>query len=114
MISQVMVAKKPGSPGRARRKPLKPLRGECRVNRRDRGDLSLCAFSFCAQGCGRVGAPGIPCALYRVKVHAKLGADFAREIAEVRIEPGCHSGAHREVRTRNLEISDSMLRIAPE
>jgi hypothetical protein len=23
--------KKPGSPGRARRKPLKPLRGECRV-----------------------------------------------------------------------------------
>jgi hypothetical protein len=26
------------SPGRARRKPLKPLRGECRVFRRDRGD----------------------------------------------------------------------------
>jgi hypothetical protein len=26
------------SPGRARRKPLKPLRGECRVSRRDRGD----------------------------------------------------------------------------
>ena len=26
------------SPGRARRKPLKPLRGECRANRRDRGD----------------------------------------------------------------------------
>jgi hypothetical protein len=26
------------SPGRARRKPLKPLRGECRAIRRDRGD----------------------------------------------------------------------------
>ena len=25
------VANKPGTPGRARRKPLKPLRGECRV-----------------------------------------------------------------------------------
>src|SRR5579872_6999929 len=30
-IPQAMVAKKPGSPGRARRKPLKPLRGECRA-----------------------------------------------------------------------------------
>ena len=30
--------KKARSPGRARRKPLKPLRGECRVNRCDRGD----------------------------------------------------------------------------
>ena len=29
---------KPGSPGRARRKPLKPLRGECRPFRCDRGD----------------------------------------------------------------------------
>ena len=30
--------KKARSPGRARRKPLKPLRGECRVFRCDRGD----------------------------------------------------------------------------
>src|SRR5216684_3774074 len=35
------------SPGRARRKPLKPLRGECRVNRCDRGDYArvLCFIS---------------------------------------------------------------------
>ena len=30
--------KKARSPGRARNKPLKPLRGECRASRRDRGD----------------------------------------------------------------------------
>src|SRR5579872_5022027 len=27
------------------------------------GDLSLCAFDFRTQGCGRIDAPGIPCAL---------------------------------------------------
>src|ERR1700722_12782446 len=32
-----MVARKPGSPRRSRKNPLKPLRGECRVNRCDRG-----------------------------------------------------------------------------
>ena len=30
-IPLTTVANKPGTPGRARRKPLKPLRGECRV-----------------------------------------------------------------------------------
>src|SRR6202047_2320046 len=41
------------SPGRARRKPLKPLRRECRVNRCDRGDYARVLFLFCTRGCGR-------------------------------------------------------------
>jgi hypothetical protein len=47
------VARKPGSPGRARRKPLKPLRGECRVNRCDRGNYARMLILFCMRGCGR-------------------------------------------------------------
>ena len=43
------VANKPGH--RARRKPLKPMRGECRVNRCDRGDYS-CAFYFAHEAAG--------------------------------------------------------------
>src|SRR3954452_12140246 len=42
------------SPGRARRKPLKPLRGECRVSRCDRGDYARMLFYFCMRGCGRI------------------------------------------------------------
>jgi hypothetical protein len=37
-ITPGTVARKPGSPRRSRSKPLKPLRGECRVFRRNRGD----------------------------------------------------------------------------
>jgi hypothetical protein len=44
------------SPGRARRKPLKPLRGECRANRRDRGDLLVCFFIFAREAAGATGA----------------------------------------------------------
>ena len=45
--------KKARSPGRARRKPLKPLRGECRANRCDRGDYARVLFYFRTRGCGR-------------------------------------------------------------
>src|SRR5579872_1973364 len=59
-----MVARKPGSPGRARRKPLKPFaQGMPERFRRTCGDLSSCAFLSCARGCGCAVAPGIPCAL---------------------------------------------------
>jgi hypothetical protein len=37
-ITQVTVAIKPGTPGRARSKPLKPSRRECRLTRRTCGD----------------------------------------------------------------------------
>src|ERR1700689_3036059 len=54
--------KKARSPGRARRKPLKPLRGECRAFRCDRGDLLVC-FLFLHTRLRARRAPGIPCTL---------------------------------------------------
>ena len=52
------------SPGRARRKPLKPLRGECRVIFRcDRGDYAGEGIFFCPTRLRAHWAPGIPCAL---------------------------------------------------
>ncbi|WP_424172977.1 CoA transferase, partial [Bradyrhizobium sp.] len=45
---------KPGSPRRARRKPLKPLRREGREFRRTCGDYACVLFHFCTQGCGCV------------------------------------------------------------
>jgi hypothetical protein len=51
--------KKARSPGRARSKLLKPLRGECRATRRDRGDLLAC-FLLLHEGCGRIGRPAFP------------------------------------------------------
>jgi hypothetical protein len=51
--------KKARSPGRARKKPLKPLRREGRVSRRTCGDYS-CAFYLCTRGCGCGGHPAFP------------------------------------------------------
>jgi hypothetical protein len=48
------------SPGRARRKPLKPLRGECRVFSGVTVVTCLRAFYFCTQGCGRIERPAFP------------------------------------------------------
>jgi hypothetical protein len=48
------------SPRRARRKPLKPLRGECRENRCDRGDFARVLFSFRTRGYGRNRRPAFP------------------------------------------------------
>ena len=53
--------KKARSLGRARSK-RKPLRGECRVNRCDRGDYARALFSLRARLRAHR-APGIPCAL---------------------------------------------------
>src|ERR1700686_5213184 len=45
---------------RARRKPLKPLRGACRATRRDRGDYTRVLPTHCTRGCGRSGRPAFP------------------------------------------------------
>jgi len=67
------------SPGRARRKPLKPLRRECRRCRANLWWLCSCAFFICTRGCGRAGAPGIPCALCFGAKGAKLGPVGSRD-----------------------------------
>jgi hypothetical protein len=59
-IPLTTVANKPGTPGRARRNPLKPLRGECRVNRCDRGDYARMLFITRIRGCGRIARPAFP------------------------------------------------------
>ena len=50
------------SPGRARRKPLKPLRGECRAFSGVTVVTTVCFLPF-ARGLRAHRAPGIPCAL---------------------------------------------------
>ena len=45
---------KPGSPGRSRRKPLKPLRGESRMIRQYLWWTNSCAFFTCTRGYGCV------------------------------------------------------------
>ncbi len=52
------------SPGRARRKPLKPLRRECRRNRCTCSGLTRVLSCFAREAMGAHGAPGIPCALF--------------------------------------------------
>src|SRR6202034_2002635 len=67
------------SPGRARRKPLKPLRREGRVSRRTCG-LYPCAFLL-HRGLRVRQAPGFPCALYSLRdmFLQKLGRIAPRE-----------------------------------
>src|ERR1700733_11217725 len=48
------------SPGRARRKPLKPLRGECRTFFGVTVVTNLRVFYFYTQGCGRIERPAFP------------------------------------------------------
>ena len=55
-----MVATKPGSPGRARRKPLKPLRGEGRIVRLTCGDYARVLFSFAREATGALSTPAFP------------------------------------------------------
>jgi len=63
------------SPGRARRKPLKPLRREGRAFPANLWWTYSCAFLFRTRGCGCAVAPGFPCALSLRGVRAKLGRD---------------------------------------
>ena len=56
--------KRARSPGRARRKPLKPLRGECRMfSGVTVVTMLACLFYFTCEAAGASCAPGIPCAL---------------------------------------------------
>src|SRR5229473_8194737 len=49
------------SPGRARNKPLKPLRGECRaISGVTVVTMLVCFVLFCTRGCGRGGRPAFP------------------------------------------------------
>jgi hypothetical protein len=53
------VANKPGRRGE-HEISRKPLRRECRVNRRDRGDYARMLILFCMRGCGRIERPAFP------------------------------------------------------
>ena len=55
-----MVATKPGSPGRARRKPLKPLRREGRMLRLTCGDYARVLSSFAREATGALSTPAFP------------------------------------------------------
>src|SRR5260370_41407628 len=59
-ISRGDGGKKARSPRRARRKPLNPLRRECRVIRWTCGDYARVLFSLCTRGCGCIGRPAFP------------------------------------------------------
>jgi len=63
-------ARSPGrSPGRARRKPLKPLRRECRCVRRTCGWITRVLFCFRTRGyrCDR--RTGVPCPSFPRSTH---------------------------------------------
>jgi len=53
--------------GASTKETVKPLRGECRVFRCDRGDYA-CVLSFRTQGCGRGGRPAFPAPLDPLRV----------------------------------------------
>jgi hypothetical protein len=57
------VTNKPGSPRRARSKPLKPLRRECRSDAAHLWRLHSCAFYLAHGAMGAIRASGIPRAL---------------------------------------------------
>jgi hypothetical protein len=106
------------SPGRARRKPLKPLRREGRVFRWTCGDALACFLLFAR---GAAGAAGTRLSLRPLI----LGGWFShnsgvsrRGNAEVclAVIPGCAKRRPQMCRctSGNLEIPGSMLRIAPE
>ena len=61
------------SPGRARRKPLKPLRRECRVFRGTCGDYTRVLPTHCTRGCGCNGHPAFPTPSLGREINAQLG-----------------------------------------
>jgi hypothetical protein len=94
-FSGATVTTKPDRRG-ARRKPLKPLRGECRAFRRDRGDLLACFLFFARKAAGALSARHslLPSDLKRVGIfQEQLGRDARREGGSVfvvsTVIPGC-------------------------
>ena len=79
-IRLATVTKRNSSPGRARRKPLKPLRGESRViSGGTRGDYRVLTTN--AHGLRVLRAPGFPCSLFSMRddVLSNLGQTMPRE-----------------------------------
>src|SRR5437868_11569584 len=93
------------SPGRARRKPLKPLRGECRVEPGVTVVTMLVCFFILHARLRAHCAPGIPCALIFSgrKIHASLGRFARRECGGGSLTRHVIPG-RAPARTRNLEI----------
>ncbi len=75
--SLTTVTRRIRSPGRARNKPLKPLRRECRVFRGTCGDYARVLYLFRTRGCGCIGHPAFPCAL-------SLGGRFMQRLGRIR------------------------------
>ncbi len=115
------------SPGRARRKPLKPLRAGMPG---DSGVLVVTRVrsttTKCTRGCGCSGHPAFPTPSLGERFINASGA-WRGEVANVYLELGQrHCERSEEAiqtpsfrdgpqdQTRNLEIPGSMLRIAPE
>src|SRR5580704_14320374 len=91
---------KPGSPGRARSKPLKPLRRECRLRTGEPVVTNSRAFYFTREAAG-ASAPGIPCALcfWRDGLFAKPRASSSRGKANVCFEVRGRCKLTRHART---------------
>jgi hypothetical protein len=87
--SLTTVTRRIRSPGRARNKPLKPLRRECRVFRGTCGDYARVLYLFRTRGCGCIGHPAFPCAL-------SLGGRFVQRL-------GCIAPRDREVVSGDCE-----------
>src|SRR5579871_6968220 len=60
MIPQVTVTQKPVSPGRARHKPLTPLRRECRCFGWTCGEYACVLFAFAHEAAGAAQHPAFP------------------------------------------------------
>src|SRR5437868_3891418 len=79
--------------GRARRKPLKPLRGECAgLVRCDRGDYARMLFLFCMRGCGCIERPAFPAPSdLQMAPQGKTRVRMRGEIAKAWLQRPSHS-----------------------
>src|SRR6266851_4637808 len=99
------------SPGRARNKPLKPLRGECRVNPSEPVVTTLvCHFTFAREAAGAAGTRHSLRPLF-IEGHcpAKLGRIAPRECGGVSENNSPSFRGDAKHRTRNLEIPGLVL-----
>jgi hypothetical protein len=122
-------AKQAWSPGRARRKPLKPLRAGTPG---DSGVLVvtrvLSTTNKCTRGRGCQGHPAFPTPFKGREISWKASGASRREVANVRLKQerrNCEARSDEEIqtpsfrcdakhRTRNLEIPGLVLRTIPE
>src|SRR6202011_1811347 len=79
------------SPGRARRKPLKPLRGECRAYSGVTVVTNARAYYQYTRGCGRIGRPAFPAPSDREggTFRQKLARNMRRDREAVSLTVGC-------------------------